>query len=341
MTIAATLQSAQAAPAPDHDETLPRALLIKAKGGMGNRMLSAITGVVLAEVCDRVPVIDWRDGMYVPAGTNLYPLLFDDPVGIDAARFDGALDVAPPLWSGRLGDQPVDIIREKFPRSHRDPFLYRKLSIDLAGKDPPQKVGVFWSYLPKILRLRGRMARDPRFAGRAQDDVVRERIDRFFRPVGHVLDAVDAMFAAHQRPVIGVHIRFTDRKVPLDRIENALRRLRARMPEAEIFLATDNADVQARILATFDRVFVIEKSLASDGTALHFKASDRAEPLREARNALIDMWALGRCDWLIHSRHSTFSVAAALIGNIPEDRQIDVDARNPKVVVKRWFQALA
>jgi hypothetical protein len=340
MTIAAPLPADQYSPAPMPDDA-PRALLIKAKGGMGNRMLSAVTGVVLAELCGRAPVIDWRDGMYVPAGTNLYPLLFDDPVGIDAARFDGAHDVAPTLWSGRLGDQPVDIIREKFPDSHRDPFLYRKLSIDLAGKDPPQQVGVFWSYLPKIARLRGRMARDPRFAGRRQIDVVRERIDRFFRPAGPVLETVDRMFAAHPQPVIGVHIRFTDRKAPLGRIESELRKLRARMPEAEIFLATDNADVQARILASFDRVFVIEKSLATDGTALHFKASDRPEPLQEARNALIDMWALARCDWLIHSRHSTFSVAAALIGAIPEDRQIDVDAHNPKVVVKRWFQALA
>jgi hypothetical protein len=51
------------------------------------------------------------------------------------------------------------------------------------------------------------------------------------------------------------------------------------------------------------------------------------------------MYALSSCDWLVHSRHSTFSVAAALIGGIPKSRQRDIDRSNPRVVVKRWIQA--
>ena len=139
-------------------------------------MLSAITGVVLAELGHRVPVIDWRDGMYIEQGRNLYPLLFNDPVGIDPAQFDDERDVNPGLWAGRLADQPIDIVNERFPRSHKSPFVYRKLSVDLAGIDPPAKVGVFWSYLPKMLRLRHRLARDPRFAGRTIDDIVSEHL---------------------------------------------------------------------------------------------------------------------------------------------------------------------
>jgi hypothetical protein len=51
-------------------------LLIKGKGGLGNRMLSAVCGLALADLTGRTPIIDWRDGSYAPIGTNAYPLLF-------------------------------------------------------------------------------------------------------------------------------------------------------------------------------------------------------------------------------------------------------------------------
>lgn len=318
-----------------------RILLVKAKGGLGNRMLSAVTGTVLADLLHRTPVIDWRDGMYVPVGTNLYPLLFEDPVGIDPARFDACPVAAPEIWSGRLHEQPVTIISRHFPDRHSSPFLYRRLSIDLTRSDPAADIGVFWSYLPKLARLRGRLARDARFRGRGIDAITQDALDRHFRPSARIRAAVDALFSGRRRPVIGVHIRFTDRKAPLPRIEAALRDLRRRMPNSDIFLATDSAEAQAYVHARFDRVFSIEKQMAQDGSALHFAGGAMADPLREAENAVIDMMALAQCDWLIHSRHSTFSVAAALIGKIPTDRQRDVDALNWRVVTKRWFQSYA
>lgn len=318
-----------------------RVLIIKAKGGFGNRILSAATGVVLATVTGRRPVIDWREGMYLPAGTNLYPLLFERPADDSGPEvFDDERDVAPSIWSGRLTEQPIDLIRAHFPDSHSSPFIYRRLSIDLSRPDVAARVAVFWSYLPKFARLRGAIRRTPALAGRSTESLARDALDRHFRPNARVRNALDALFAGRRRPVIGVHIRYTDRKAPLDVIERELTRIRARLPEADIFLATDNADVETRIKAQFDRVFTIEKAMAAPGVALHFDAGF-ADPLREAENALIDLWALSRCDRLIHSRHSTFSVAAALIGAIPRDRQVDVDRLTPRVVLKRWFQAYA
>ncbi len=318
-----------------------RILLIKAKGGLGNRMLSAATGVLMAKLGGRTPVIDWRDGMYVPEGTNLYPRLFQDPVGIDPSSFDDRMDVAPSLWSGRLSEQPVAIIARHFPDKHSSPFVYRRLSIPLAGPDPQAPVGVFWSYLPKVARLHARLNADPRFCNRPQHAITHDILERFFTPNDRVRLAVASLFAARRRPVIGVHIRFTDRRVPLEKFERALGRLRATMPSSNIFLATDSAEAQDFINARFKRVFSIEKQLAAAGEALHFAGTQMADPLREAENAVIDMYALAACDWLVHSRHSTFSVAASLIGGIPPARQIDVDRFNPKVVVKRWFQAHA
>ncbi|MFT7441345.1 MAG: hypothetical protein ACI83E_002849, partial [Sulfitobacter sp.] len=123
-------------------------------------------------------------------------------------------------------------------------------------------------------------------------------------------------------------------------IKNALRQKLAKMPDASIFLATDNADVQAQIAAEFSNVHHINKHLPADGSRLHWPTSD-IEKLQEAENALIDMWLLSRCDHLIYSRHSTFSVTASYLGNMSRAQLHDVDRYSPTVIAKRWIQAYA
>lgn len=321
--------------------TTEKSLVIKAKGGLGNRMLSAVTGIVLARLNKRTPYIDWRDGMYVAPGENLYPHLFEADWMGDLEAFNDAAQVAPPIWSGRMTEHPTNIIHREYPNKHSDPLIYRKLSIDLVGPDPAEAVGVFWSYLPKLKRLESRMARDPAFRGRDLSDITSDCLDHYFRPVPAVQERVDAIFNGVPRPIIGVHIRFTDRKVPLPKIIGSLAKLKSDMPDARIFLATDSAEAQAAILARFPDTLTIDKALASNGAALHVAAAEFSDPVAEARNALIDMVALSRCDYLIHSRHSTFSVTAALIGRIPQANQIDVDRFNAKVIIKQYIQARA
>jgi len=316
-----------------------RVLLIKAKGGLGNRMLSAITGLVLADLNDRRPLIDWRDGMYVAPGENLYPHLFVADWMGDFAPLERERDVAPAIWAGRLSEHPVDVIRREFPRQHRDPFLYRRLSIDFDGPDPAARAGVFWSYLPKMQRLAKRLARDPRYAGKSLDAITSDYLARYFRPVPAVSARVAALFGDRAGPVIGVHIRFTDRKAPLPKILAKLAKLRESVPDARVFLATDSAEAQHAVLSRFDNVITIEKALSTSDKALHFSSDSFLDPVEEARNALVDMMALARCDYLIHSGYSTFSVSAALLGRIPAAHQVDVDRLNPKVRIKQFFQA--
>ncbi|MBS3649422.1 glycosyltransferase [Pseudaminobacter sp. 19-2017] len=320
--------------------TQARYMLVKAKGGFGNRILSAITGTLLAEVTGRVAVIDWRDGEYLDRGVNAYPLLFEDPVGVDVAKFDNRSDVTPAIWAGHLSEHPTDLIERFFPNDHSNPFIYRKLSIDLAHPSADTDLAVFWSYLPKMARIRRQVRALPAYREFSAGEITRRALSRYFTPNDRVRERVDELLRAKSRPIIGVHIRHTDRKVPLARIAAEVARLRKRMPYAPIFLATDNQRVQDDFGTRFDNVIVIEKTLGDDVNSLHEHVV-HADPLREAENALVDMWALASCDWLVHSRHSTFSVAAAAIGAIPHSRQRDVDRRNPRVVLKRWLQTWA
>ncbi|MDR6267659.1 nodulation protein NodZ [Roseobacter sp. N2S] len=317
---------------------MEKTLLIKGKGGLGNRILSAVCGLVFADLTGRAPVIDWRDGSYAPAGENAYPLLFKPPIMQQSETYDDdTSQVSPAIWTGYLARTPQEMIDDFIPDSHSSPIGYRRLCTDLRRLDAPENLAIFWAYLPKFGRLARHMRRDPRFVGRSQAAIIGEYLERYFTPNDRVLSEVGSMEAQLGSPCIGVHIRYTDRKVPLHRIKDTLRKRLRSMPDARIFLATDNSNVQTEMMTEFTGIHHIPKYLAEDGARLHWPSSV-AEKVREAENALIDMWLLSRCDHLIYSRHSTFSVTASYLGNMSRTQLDDVDRFSPKIVAKRLIQ---
>ncbi|WP_425041433.1 hypothetical protein [Primorskyibacter sp. S187A] len=316
-------------PSPDPSKVL----LIKAKGGFGNRMLSAVTGLVYADLTGRTPVIDWRDGVYAALGENAYPLLFDTPLTGDPAAYDAARDVVPAIWAGQMEADPSHIIETTMKHRHSDPRVYREFCVALERAETETAVAVFWSYLPKMPRLRRLLRRDARFAGRSDREIFTEYLERYFRPNARVRMEVARLLEEMAPPRLGVHIRYTDMKVPLERIEQAMGRWLAAHPGASIFLATDSAMVQERIQAGFERVHVAPKYLAEDGVRLHLRDAG-GDAVFEAENAMIDMWALAGCDHLIYSSQSTFSSASALLGGLRRDQLHDVDRFNLAVQLK-------
>lgn len=308
-------------------------LIIKAKGGLGNRMLSAVTGLIYADLSGRIPVIDWRDAIYAAPGVNAYPLLFKSPITEDPSDFDARDDVAPAKWKGRMDDHPFRIVDGE----HNGALVYRKSCIDIGRLDHSEPVAVFWSYVSKIKRLRGLMNRDARFKGKSDSEVICDYLTRYFTPNDRVQAAVDKALDPLPRPIIAAHLRYTDMAGPLDKVKAEIAKLRAKMPEAPIFLATDSLKAQKDIQGTFGNLHVTEKYLPEDGGRLHLQ-HEEVDPVLEAENAMIDMWALAACDYLIYSRNSTFSGTSALIGGHDADHLVNVDRFNMKIMAKRMVQ---
>lgn len=315
-----------------------KVLLIKAKGGLGNRMLSAVTGLIYADLTGRVPIVDWRDGVYAPMGVNAYPLLFDTPLTGDPAAHEAASSVVPAIWRDNLASDPTALIHRADPSQHSSATVYRKYCVDLNDLSAQEDVAVFWCYLPKMARLRRHLRRDTRFAGRSDAEIMGDYLTRYFTPNTRVRTEVAAFIGALPRPIIGVHIRYTDRKIPLGKVKSALRAQLAKTPGAAIFLATDNGDVQTEMAAEFDNIHYTPKYLPEGGARLHHR-QDTVDKQFEAENAMIDMWALGACDHLIYSTNSTFSISSALLGPVPPERRTDVDRWNVMVQAKRALQA--
>lgn len=323
---------------PTDMDTQAKVLLIKAKGGLGNRMLSAVTGLVYADLTGRAAIIDWRDGVYAPLGQNAYPQLFDTPLTGDPAQFDAATQVTPPIWVGQMEMDPSHVIETTMQHRHSDPRVYREFCVGLETAETTTPVAVFWSYLPKMPRMRRLMARDARFRGRSERAIFTEYLSRYFTPNARVRTEVAALVAAMPAPRLGVHIRYTDMKVPLEKIEAAMARWVAAHPGASIFLATDSAMVQGRIQARFERVHVAPKYLPADGGRLHLRDAAQNNAGFEAENAMIDMWTLSECDHLIYSSQSTFSGTSALLGGLARRQLHDVDGWNPKVQAKLFLR---
>lgn len=317
---------------------MDKLLIIKAKGGLGNRILSAVCGLVFADLTGRMPVIDWRDGSYAPLGENAYPILFDTPISLPCDirdTYPGTL--TPPIWCEQLSLTPQAMIERHFPQSHSSPMVYRKLSTDLSRLDAPEDTAVFWCYLPKFGRLRAHLRQHPDFRDRPIDDIVRSYLGSHFTPNARVREKLALELSRMSRPIIGVHIRYTDRKIPLGKVRRMLKRRLKETPEASIFLATDNAEVQTAMAAEFGSVFHTTKYLDDAGRRLHHPDTT-FDKVWEAENALVDIWLLAQCDHLIHSRHSTFSETAAILGNLTGPRRDDVDRFNPHVLAKRLIQ---
>jgi len=60
----------------DETDNDSKYVLVKAKGGMGNRMLCALTGLLYGQLTGRKVIVDWRDQAYSKDGTNSFSKFF-------------------------------------------------------------------------------------------------------------------------------------------------------------------------------------------------------------------------------------------------------------------------
>jgi hypothetical protein len=191
-------------------------LLIKAKGGLGNRMLSAASAIAYAEATKRDWCIDWRDGVYAPVGVNAVNQLFQISKQGKVDEIVNKAIVNPQVWVGRI-DLPVRvIIAGDYPSKHSSPLIYRKLSAPITSTPLTAGVEVFWSYTSKFGRIKRYLPPEQRKLGR--NKVLGQVLNSYLPPSTRITGAVDKLLSVDESLTLGVHIRFTDLKVPIDKL---------------------------------------------------------------------------------------------------------------------------
>lgn len=177
------------------------------------------------------------------------------------------------------------------------------------------------------------------------------------RPNARIAARIEEFARTHfGTPTIGVHVRQTDnmsaawidrKGVAVSAIDAVLgERLRFE-PSATIFLATDNRAVQKSFLRRYKRVVVHPKwhpQVAGEAIHGHYACPDK---VRAAEDALIDLYLLSRCDFLVYSSRATFARCATYISRQPADRRVDVAGSMPAanessrwIARRRWWNDL-
>jgi hypothetical protein len=141
------------------------------------------------------------------------------------------------------------------------------------------------------------------------------------------------------KPIIGVHVRCTDnqgdqfnrKKLPsFDRYPVILEKLLKEVPGARIFLATDNEEVLKSYQKKYPDVIATDKWFPGrSGKRLHGHGacSDR---IQNGIEALVDMYLLAECDYLVVSGKPTFARIAKMLFKSDESQLFDVEDLNEK-----------
>jgi len=314
-------------------------LVVKAKGGMGNRMLCAITGIIYGQLTARKTIVDWRDESYSNDGSNAFPRFFLCSSVYPETVITNDTTVRPNIWNNKLNKSISNIIQTYDPKKHSSILIHRKYSVDVRKLEYEENILVFWYYTHRIGLLR-RHLRDPNYgyAGLSTAQIIRKVLQEELKLQNDIRQRIlDFKAKNWQQTVIGLHIRHTDLRTNLARYERPLRRFLERSPDAAIFLATDNQHVSEDYHRRFKKVFSTPKWFP-DGMSTMHQNPICPDKVANGIESLVDMYLLAECDYLIYSSSSTFSWISRLLSNIPSENTADIERFNPKVRLKRLLR---
>jgi hypothetical protein len=317
-------------------------LVVKAKGGMGNRMLCAVTGILYGQLTGRKTVIDWRDESYSTDGTNAFPKFFSCPNVYSATLLPEHGSVRPNVWANELHKSMDSMIGERDTSKHSSIFIHRKYSVDVRRTDYQEDIIVFWYYTGRINCLKGHLNNhNSGFASLSSDKIIRKVLLDQMPLSGEVRQRIEDFKSAAGWPskIIGVHIRYTDMKTDLACYERALQRFLQQEPNAHIFLSTDNQQINDDYRRRFKNVFSTPKWFPDNSSAMHQNAAcpDR---VINGIESLVDMYLLADCDYLIYPGGSTFSSISRCLSSASPENIADIERFNPRIRLKRWIREL-
>lgn len=321
-------------------------LVLKGKAGMGNRLLVLLEGILYSEMTSRKLVVDWSDRAYSGDRSNSFPRLLDSPASLEIDAVAAADSVYPPAWKGHL-DQSVDEMLRVYEPDNDDAdeigAIVAKYTIDPSVADYQEDVVVRWAFVHELYKMKRHAQGKFEYLRHLADDVILRKVIReALVPCAEVRERVDDLRSKHfGDKAIGLHIRHTDRKNSFEGYEKFVDRFLRRNPKGAVFLATDNIDVETYFKQRYPHVVAAEKWYPEPGQPIH-RNLDNPDKLASAREALIDMYLLSKCDFLVYNGTSSFGLFARLLSDIPSSESVDLAPFSMKRQMKQamlWLRS--
>jgi hypothetical protein len=316
-------------------------LVVKAKGGMGNSMLCAVTGILYGQLAGRITVIDWRGEGYTNDGSNTFSKFFTCSEVHPETILPSESTIRPKVWEGQLHRAMSEMLHEYDMGKDSSLTIHRKYSVDVRDLEYAEDIIVFWHYTGRIRFLK-RYLRNGQggFGGLDTNGIIRKVLTEKMLLHQDIRQRIEEFKAKYwPENVIGVHIRHTDRMTNLAKYEKHLCMFLKRYPDAHIFLATDNQKVNKEYRSRFKNVFSTSKWFPDAMSSMH-QNSNCPDKVTNGIEALVDMYLLAECDCLIYSGYSTFSLISRILSDAPPENIIDIDRFNIKVRAKQLVREL-
>ncbi len=297
-------------------------LIVKGIAGLGNRILSALTGILYTRLTGRRLIIDWTDSTYSNDGSNAFHSFFQCPLVSLNNEIPVTDSVSPDIWRGRLNESAENLRK---PYGNNKEF-WQMSSIDLTKLDYPEDVLVMWTYIDKVDLLRNHFKNALEEFGQAsRKEILRKllREDLILNPqIRERVEQFKSSFLSGK--TAGIHVRFTDHRTRLKSMLNKLDMLMKTEPELQIFVATDNLMVKKLFEGKYKSVIATQHWYPTPGSRIHQNPScpDRLE---NGIEALVDLYVLAECDYLIIDTSSMFSYLAALLTHAPDSNIFNVN----------------
>ena len=299
-----------------------RWLVVKGKGGLGNRLLSLLTAMVYAQLSGRRLVVDWRDPVYSDDGSDAFQRLFDCETAASPDALPATDSVTPDVWRGRLDDS-IAVLQRAIGLTGKE--LRLRSSIDVTRIDYGEEVAVMWAMSSKIDLMRRRFRGPFRELRPLSTKAILQRLLREELRLNARIGERVGRFRQDDvaGETVGVHARYGDRRVRLGAIVDHVDTLVARQPGLRIFLATDNIAVKEHFERRYAATVTTPHWYPRPGDSAHQNRDcpDRAE---NAVEALVDLYLLASCEWLVVDTTSSFSRIAEALSQAAAARIFDV-----------------
>ena len=272
-------------------------LLIQPKAGMGMRIEATLTGILFGRLTGRIMFIDWSDPEYSEDKSDIFRKLFS----LSNVNYIQGLPNIDQAWH-RNGNA---CRKKSFKKSSILTLWTNQLSENI---DCPQKLLILRGGTQQIEKLRpyfkGAFAR---FQEMDTDAIFKELLTEHLTLNKDIRKQVDDFKKRYFNGwVLGIHVRYTDRKIPLRLYSKTINTLLNKYPNAKIFLSTDNREITDEYRKKYGDILTTKKwyrSMGNFGRDFHAGCPDR---IQAGIEALIDMYLLAECDAFIYTSHSTF-----------------------------------
>lgn len=311
-----------------------KVLVVKGKAGMGNRIEAVLAGIIYSKITGRLLYIDWRDDMYSHKRENVFYRFFESPDVVSSIfRLQKTSSIAPSPWQKNL-DRSVNEMINRFGPAGASVLEYiSRYSIDISKIDYNEDILVMYVYNVNLDKIKDYPEKFPdEWKNLSRDGLMQKLLTEhlFIQPhIRHMAEEFRANFFKTQ--TIGVHIRYTDNttypthEVSLNNYLRIIERMLEENPNANIFLATDSTELLREYQDKYSNILTTAKWYPhKKGEKLHGN-SNCPNRIQNGIEALVEMYLLAHCDYLVFSRKSSFGRVCRYLSCLDESRIFDVE----------------